>query len=102
MATISIRPMLGGGLVIGGRVMPVGRLADAAEVRLNVDATKTAATAFHTAMGMVRLCSDTTCFYDIGSAAASNPSASGVLLPANVVDFVEINPRGAILSVVAK
>lgn len=102
MAVISIRPMVAGGIVVGGKVVPTGRQSDAEEVRLNVDATKTATTAFHTSMNMVRLCSDTTCFVQIGSAAAANPSATGWMLPANSIEYPEIVPRGAIVTVVAK
>ena len=102
MAVISIRPMNGGGLVVHGRTVPVGRLSDADVVRLNVDAVATATTAFHTAMQMVRVCSDTNCWIDIASAAVSTPSATGDYLPAGAVEYLEINPRGGVLSVVQK
>lgn len=103
MAVITIRPMYGGGLVIGGRVTPVGRQSEAAVVKLNVDATRTACTAFHTSLHMVRLCSDTTCFIEFGAVGSTpTPSATGDILPANVVEYWEIQPVGGILHVIAK
>jgi len=102
MAIISIRPMNGGGLVVHGRTVPVGRMYDADTVHLNVDATATASTAFGTAMNMIRVCSDTNCWIDIASAAVGTPSATGDYLPAGAVEYLQVGAGNRVLSVVAK
>ena len=102
MAIISITPMFGAGLVIHGRSTPVGSLTDGDTVYLNVDVTATSSAPLGTAYNMVRLCSDTTCWLDMASAAVATPSASGAMLPANATEYLMVRPNGRVISVVAK
>ena len=93
MTKVYITPMVAGGLVSHGRVTPVADIYTHATVTLNTDASLTATTAFHSAVDMLRVCSDTTILIGMGTHATAY-----TLLPANVVEYIRAVPVKGVFS----
>ena len=93
MAVCYITPIVGGGIVSHGRVTPVADIYSHATVTLTTTATITATTAFHSAVDMLRVCSDTTILIGMGTHATAY-----TLLPANVVEYIRAVPVKGVFS----